>query len=127
MFFFFFQAEDGIRDYKVTGVQTCALPISLTEANSSMAPSITNTPTNVNMTISYVSLREAAEVGMLRLCGGGFAGPRLTPAHPKEAGPADAQCGHASRPAVRSRSVPASVRHAHSPRLRHRRSSAPVT
>src|SRR2546426_4928240 len=24
---FFFQAEDGIRDYKVTGVQTCALPI----------------------------------------------------------------------------------------------------
>src|SRR2546426_9059549 len=25
---FFFQAEDGIRDYKVTGVQTCALPIS---------------------------------------------------------------------------------------------------
>src|SRR5256885_4333760 len=28
LFFFFFQAEDGIRDYKVTGVQTCALPIS---------------------------------------------------------------------------------------------------
>ena len=25
--FFFFQAEDGIRDYDVTGVQTCALPI----------------------------------------------------------------------------------------------------
>ena len=29
--FFFFQAEDGIRDYKVTGVQTCALPISSQE------------------------------------------------------------------------------------------------
>src|SRR3989441_7056940 len=28
MFFFFFQAEDGIRDKLVTGVQTCALPIS---------------------------------------------------------------------------------------------------
>src|SRR5256714_4520766 len=28
-FFFFFQAEDGIRDKLVTGVQTCALPISL--------------------------------------------------------------------------------------------------
>src|SRR5256885_4207657 len=28
--FFFFQAEDGIRDYKVTGVQTCALPICVT-------------------------------------------------------------------------------------------------
>src|SRR6266496_4179159 len=28
LFFFFFQAEDGIRDLYVTGVQTCALPIS---------------------------------------------------------------------------------------------------
>src|SRR5258708_26658215 len=28
--FFFFQAEDGIRDDLVTGVQTCALPISIT-------------------------------------------------------------------------------------------------
>src|SRR5258708_20948078 len=32
--FFFFQAEDGIRDDLVTGVQTCALPIS----DSSLAP-----------------------------------------------------------------------------------------
>src|SRR5687768_17837155 len=30
MFFFFFQAEDGIRDVAVTGVQTCALPILFT-------------------------------------------------------------------------------------------------
>src|SRR5207302_7047692 len=29
-YFFFFQAEDGIRDFHVTGVQTCALPISST-------------------------------------------------------------------------------------------------
>src|SRR2546422_6519935 len=29
-FFFFFQAEDGIRDVAVTGVQTCALPIWMT-------------------------------------------------------------------------------------------------
>src|SRR5690606_41254042 len=28
---FFFQAEDGIRDFHVTGVQTCALPICLVE------------------------------------------------------------------------------------------------
>src|SRR5207253_8428111 len=28
LYFFFFQAEDGIRDGHVTGVQTCALPIS---------------------------------------------------------------------------------------------------
>src|SRR5437868_7746975 len=30
LFFFFFQAEDGIRDRNVTGVQTCALPIYCT-------------------------------------------------------------------------------------------------
>src|SRR2546425_5969505 len=30
IFFFFFQAEDGIRDKLVTGVQTCALPIWMT-------------------------------------------------------------------------------------------------
>src|SRR5215510_15751604 len=30
-YFFFFQAEDGIRDGHVTGVQTCALPISAIE------------------------------------------------------------------------------------------------
>src|SRR5437763_14609158 len=32
-FFFFFQAEDGIRDTSVTGVQTCALPISVRRAD----------------------------------------------------------------------------------------------
>src|SRR5256886_11618150 len=31
--YFFFQAEDGIRDLTVTGVQTCALPISLVRGN----------------------------------------------------------------------------------------------
>src|SRR5699024_11656176 len=31
LFFFFFQAEDGIRDRNVTGVQTCALPIFASE------------------------------------------------------------------------------------------------
>src|SRR2546430_8004568 len=30
-YFFFFQAEDGIRDLTVTGVQTCALPILIKE------------------------------------------------------------------------------------------------
>src|SRR5437667_7530660 len=33
-FFFFFQAEDGIRDRDVTGVQTCALPISAITARA---------------------------------------------------------------------------------------------
>src|SRR5689334_24660047 len=39
VFFFFFQAEDGIRDGTVTGVQTCALPISApSPARSPAAP-----------------------------------------------------------------------------------------
>src|SRR5688500_20188521 len=38
-FIFFFQAEDGIRDYKVTGVQTCALPILPTTKRSPTARS----------------------------------------------------------------------------------------
>src|SRR5699024_11593459 len=39
---FFFQAEDGIRDRNVTGVQTCALPIS--EHGAPLAPSDEWTP-----------------------------------------------------------------------------------
>src|SRR6267378_115952 len=34
VFFFFFQAEDGIRDLYVTGVQTCALPISISTVSA---------------------------------------------------------------------------------------------
>src|SRR2546422_4068131 len=36
--FFFFQAEDGIRDVAVTGVQTCALPISLSSEKMCLTP-----------------------------------------------------------------------------------------
>src|ERR1022692_3502712 len=43
---FFFQAEDGIRDYKVTGVQTCALPILVR-------------PCSLNCSISAQSWRRA--------------------------------------------------------------------
>src|SRR5205807_5406080 len=39
-FFFFFQAEDGIRDYKVTGVQTCALPICPTRPAAPVRPAV---------------------------------------------------------------------------------------
>src|SRR5438132_5240873 len=38
-FFFFFQAEDGIRDHCVTGVQTCALPICAPRAGASFSES----------------------------------------------------------------------------------------
>src|SRR5690606_40189591 len=37
LLFFFFQAEDGIRDFHVTGVQTCALPISFRHGSSAGA------------------------------------------------------------------------------------------
>src|SRR5206468_7728866 len=36
--FFFFQAEDGIRDLIVTGVQTCALPISFSDFAAALEP-----------------------------------------------------------------------------------------
>src|SRR3989442_9488337 len=45
-FFFFFQAEDGIRDADVTGVQTCALPIcsaSIFLPSSTLVPSMRTT------------------------------------------------------------------------------------
>src|SRR2546427_9253858 len=38
VFFFFFQAEDGIRDLTVTGVQTCDLPISWPDCSSANQP-----------------------------------------------------------------------------------------
>src|SRR2546430_15924660 len=42
IFFFFFQAEDGIRDLTVTGVQTCALPIFKSSRPSTAAPEVEN-------------------------------------------------------------------------------------
>ena len=38
LFVFFFQAEDGIRDWSVTGVQTCALPICAQVDSPTEAP-----------------------------------------------------------------------------------------
>src|SRR5437762_12071149 len=57
--FFFFQAEDGIRDTSVTGVQTCALPISRTTC---MVPWSVGEPT-LQGTMQVVRVREqGAEV-----------------------------------------------------------------
>ena len=44
VFFFFFQAEDGIRDIGVTGVQTCALPISSLSRCSDRSCSVPTQP-----------------------------------------------------------------------------------
>src|SRR5690606_40487129 len=52
VFSFFFQAEDGIRDFHVTGVQTCALPIcEQTSANLSLgsANALTMTPASATL------------------------------------------------------------------------------
>src|SRR5690606_40807660 len=51
--FFFFQAEDGIRDFHVTGVQTCALPISKVEHD--------------RLTLSYDKLQQLSQRLNLRM------------------------------------------------------------
>src|SRR6266511_4472647 len=54
IFFFFFQAEDGIRDFHVTGVQTCALPISPETEKTSVSPtySVTVLPASWGRTVT---------------------------------------------------------------------------
>src|SRR5256885_4289746 len=65
IFFFFFQAEDGIRDYKVTGVQTCALPISdRTKIPGPPIPARTRTPPTP---WTQTALRASELPGMLSL------------------------------------------------------------
>src|SRR5205823_11369816 len=54
--FFFFQAEDGIRDKLVTGVQTCALPILFS------ADPIPGNEVNINALIDTLSKKEARVV-----------------------------------------------------------------
>src|SRR5437762_12287841 len=68
VFFFFFQAEDGIRDTSVTGVQTCALPISLSGLVKRLfrvfvlgrephAPQVPCQQTEVRMAVAQESVR----------------------------------------------------------------------
>src|SRR5437762_10042042 len=60
-FDFFFQAEDGIRDTSVTGVQTCALPISASPAPSSPINSATVPPSPVEKVRLFRSLFRGRE------------------------------------------------------------------
>src|SRR5437660_9264328 len=59
-FFFFFQAEDGIRDGHVTGVQTCALPISRS-ATSFAAGSSSSTGTSTRWSRTFRDLSGRSE------------------------------------------------------------------
>src|SRR3712207_8040486 len=59
-FFFFFQAEDGIRDIGVTGVQTCALPISKRDTGWPNGLSLNSTRTTTTRTLPRRGDRWAA-------------------------------------------------------------------
>src|SRR5256886_16985397 len=56
LFFFFFQAEDGIRDLTVTGVQTCALPISVNGVAAFSTLTINRTGTGYTLAASASGL-----------------------------------------------------------------------
>src|SRR5216684_8427053 len=64
--FFFFQAEDGIRDVAVTGVQTCALPISARPRTLPSRVSASSQPSRATKTAVT-----AAEPQLLRISGRG--------------------------------------------------------
>src|SRR2546430_5958894 len=53
--FFFFQAEDGIRDLTVTGVQTCALPISSTSDRLTLTIITTTNSTSFSTPRGYIN------------------------------------------------------------------------
>src|SRR6266566_9474301 len=59
-FFFFFQAEDGIRDYKVTGVQTCALPICVIDPQGTAARPLYQTEGLLYMSYVQAAVYDAA-------------------------------------------------------------------
>src|SRR2546429_128797 len=54
----FFQAEDGIRDVAVTGVQTCALPISWDVVRVAIAP---NLPQEAGRTLGEIARRRSVD------------------------------------------------------------------
>src|SRR5690606_40552035 len=64
--FFFFQAEDGIRDFNVTGVQTCALPISGAHALKPIA----SVAASATAAMRQATRRERADVDTLGIVRG---------------------------------------------------------
>src|SRR5438046_10598020 len=66
-FFFFFQAEDGIRDWSVTGVQTCALPIFCCRHRDCRTWSPAIVATVIRLCSSQTTARAAAVSAQVRL------------------------------------------------------------
>src|SRR2546429_1782051 len=62
IFFFFFQAEDGIRDVAVTGVQTCALPISSASQGASATSRLHTIPSNARLTTNQLRYTVACTI-----------------------------------------------------------------
>src|SRR5205809_4025926 len=80
-FFFFFQAEDGIRDVAVTGVQTCALPISGPVQGRLQADSVSPQP------LEGAPAQDLEECSTAKLCGGPwYASKHLPPQSPSQIG-----------------------------------------
>src|SRR2546422_4649777 len=90
IFFFFFQAEDGIRDVAVTGVQTCALPIS-TQGEMQTPAAGSGTPSSRSATsVATVRPPPAESPATTRLAG---ACPRAR-SHPYAATAASSAAGN---------------------------------
>src|SRR5699024_12195900 len=68
---FFFQAEDGIRDRNVTGVQTCALPILISSSVASLTRSSKRFPTTTRRMDSTSASRAVSYPSHARTPGGG--------------------------------------------------------
>src|SRR6266511_1306389 len=103
-FFFFFQAEDGIRDFHVTGVQTCALPISTPSTT-------TRTPTRSTWCASANRSKLAASTPAPRTSTGPSAtSPSTSPRTPPTATPSQrrrsATTSTGSGPSCASRPAP---------------------
>src|SRR5690606_39805900 len=85
---FFFRAEDGIRDFHVTGVQTCALPISLGPGAESESPSAAQGPAPVDRPGDGDTARPSAAAVLETPSERSVAGPGAEGDAPDEAGAA---------------------------------------
>src|SRR5690606_40733631 len=84
-FFLFFQAEDGIRDFHVTGVQTCALPISGDDAGGGRLQEVAR-DRRVDQQADLLARHAAVGDRLLGGQGGGLGGLHVALPQPPEIG-----------------------------------------